>query len=477
MEAKNRILQILEAKKQQIFDLSDLVWDLAEIRFACVQSARALADLLAGEGFSIEWEPGGVPSAFVARAGHGSPCIGVLAEYDALAGMNQVADVTEKQASAPEAGGHGCGHNAIGAGVVAGAIAIAAYLKEQRAEGSVVLFGCPAEEEGYGKAFLARAGVFNSADALLTWHPTATTGVWGQSTLAVNQLYFSFKGVSAHAGANPELGRSALDAAELMNVGVQFLREHVSDATRIHYAFRDVGGGAANVVQPTAKLHYIVRARTQAEAVAVTERVIKVARGAALMTETEVEVVWDAAAAEYIVNRTLGDAMYANLQAVTPIPYEESDYTYMAPFRNSLPAMVTATQERSFREAFPEADAAEVKRFVSSPIADRLFPKTYSDQPMTGSTDVADASWVRPTGQITVAYGPNGSNPHSWQWVATGKSNVAHRAILTAGQVIALTALDLISDPDLLVQAKAEHTRNLGGRVYRSAMPEGLLPR
>ncbi len=492
---KASLIDIIDRNAAEITALADQIWDLAEVRFACPKSSALLANYLASKGFTIEKEPAQVPNSFIARYHFGgeeanaatattptatptppTTTIGFLAEYDALPGMSQQADVPKAVAAEPGAAGHGCGHHAIGTGSVAAAVALAEYITETKMPANLVVFGCPAEEEGYGKAFLARAGVFDEADCLFSWHPMTNTAVWGQSTLASNQLYFTFAGIPAHAGANPELGRSALDAAELMNVGVQFLREHVTDGTRIHYAFLDVGGQAANVVQASAKLQYIIRAKTQAEALAVTNRVIKIAEGAALMTETTVSVEWNAAAAEYIVNRTLGGLLHENLAHITPLPYTEADYAYMAPFQATLPDIVTSAQASAIRTAFPDLSADEQASLLASPISDRLFPLAYSDTPMTASTDVADASWIRPTGQVTIAYGPNGSAPHCWQWVATGKSHVAHIALLTAAKALALTSLDLLQDPALLAAATAEHERNLGGRHYQSAMPDTLLP-
>lgn len=473
--SKQAINLYIDNNQQRFIDASDAIWDLAEIKFDVKHSGQQLMDLLSSEGFTIEQGISGMESAFEATFGNGGVVIGVLAEYDALPGMSQQANCAEKKAVEHDGNGHGCGHNALGVGAVAGAMAIASVIKEKNLNATIKVFGTPAEEMGYGKSYMARDGVFDVCDCIMTWHPMASTGVWGYSTLAVNQLYFEFSGVSSHAGANPEMGRSALDAAELMNVGVQFLREHIIDQARIHYAFIDVGGTAANVVQSSAKLHYFIRAPKQKGANDITERVIKIAKGAAMMTETEVNVVWDAAAAEYIVNKTMGDVMYANLVEVAP-SYTEEEYKYAQAYFDSLPATTKAQLKNRFKAVFPSKTDEEIEQLASASINGELDPCIYTDRPITGSTDVGDASWIAPTGQITVAYGPNGSGPHCWQWVAMGKSSVAHKALLTAGRVIAMSALDLIENPELVEKAKQEHKRTLGSTHYESALPKDRKP-
>ncbi len=472
---KQEIINFINENQNILNDASDKIWDLAEIKFSVEKSSEILCDILAKEGFTIEKGICGMSNAFVATIGSGKPVVGLLAEYDALPGMSQVADSHEKKASCSSENGHGCGHNALGVGSVAAGIALASLIKQNKLNATIKVFGTPAEEIGYGKAYMAKEGAFDNLDCIMTWHPMSAPGVWGFSTLAVNQLYFEFKGVSSHAGAAPELGRSALDAAEIMNIGTQFLREHIIDSARVHYAFLDVGGTAANVVQPTAKLHYFVRAPKQKDANEITDRIIKIANGAAMMTETEVKVTWDAAAAEYIVNQTMGNVMYENLSQVVPT-YSKEAYEYAKPFFDGQADLVKVGLEGRFRAMFPNASEEEIKKMASSPISDVLAPCSYPSAPMTASTDVGDASWFAPTGQIVLPYGCNGSGPHSWQWVAMGKSEIAHTAVTTAGKVIAMSAVDLIQNPELLNKAKEEHIKNLNGQTYKSVMPDYCKP-
>lgn len=479
MQEKNRIGKLIDAKKQQIYDCSDRIWEFAETRFDVGKSADVLCELLEQEGFTIERGVAHMDHAFVASYGNGSPVIGILAEYDALGNLSQVAGLPEKKYLVEKGNGHGCAHHALGAGAVAGAIGVKDFMEESGLSGTIKLFGCPAEESGYGKAFMARDGVFNGLDAALTWHPgDATWGFTGQS-LAVFQLYFNFKGRAAHAAGMPEHGRSALDAAELMNIGVNFLREHMIDQARIHYAFMDAGGESANVVQPTASLYYFIRAPKTRQVQEIYERVVKIAQGAALMTETELEMVWDSAAANYIPNNTLTKAMYENLKPFMPLDLTEEETAYQKMFCDTLDdSMKNGVKERA-RTVFGSLGEEKVREIAESPVLRELMPYVEPDGgvPMGGSTDVGDVSWNVPTAQVMIASLPQGAPAHSWQWVATGKSSVMHKGVLLAGKTIAMTAYDLLTRPELLKAAKEEHEKNLEGETYQSAIPADVLPR
>ncbi len=283
MYIQDKVIAYIDQEAPRLLEASDRIWDLPEISFDCPLSAQVLTDLLEESGFYIEKNPADVPNSFIARFGQGKPVIGISAEYDALPDMAQTADSPIKDKTS-SGNGHGCGHNAIGVGAVGAALGLAHYLEENKKTGQVVVFGCPAEEVGSGKAYLAGRGVYDEADVVLTWHPMDRTGNWGQSVLANNQFFVSFEGTSAHAAQAPELGRSALDAAELMNVGVQFLREHIPQTSRIHYAFLDAGGVAANIVPARTKMIYYIRATEMESCTQITDRVMHIARGAALMT-------------------------------------------------------------------------------------------------------------------------------------------------------------------------------------------------
>lgn len=475
MDTEQKIVDLIEAKKQDFIGLADAVWAANETRFDTKESVKEYYRLLEQEGFSIEKGIADMEHAFIATAGNGGPIIGILAEYDALGNLSQEADLGEKKACVIGGNGHGCGHNLLGAGALAGAVGIKDYLQEHNLPGTIQLFGCPAEESGYGKAFMARDGVFDHLDAALTWHPMDTTSGWGMSSLAVYQVYYNFKGVSAHAAAAPEMGRSALDAAELMNIGVQFLREHVVESARIHYAFMDSGGESANVVQPSASLYYFIRAKKLDQAREIYERINKIAKGAALMTETELEVVFDSACADYIPNKAITGAMYDNLVSIGQLNLTKEELEYEKRYCESLPESAREGLYQRAKKAFPDLPEAEIKELAASPILEKPMPLIFSDE-VQGSTDVGDVSWVVPTAQIFIGCEPQGTPPHSWQWVANGKSAVAHKGLLAAGKVIAKTALDLIVNPELLKQAKEEHQQILNGKQYQSGIPADVKP-
>ena len=477
MDAKIRIQELIDQKQHLFTNLSDRIWDFAETRFDLDRSATLLCDTLAKEGFRITRGLAGMDDAFIAEWGGGSPVIGILAEYDALANMSQKCDVPQPLPIEEGQNGHGCGHHLLGAGAAAGAVGIRDYMAESGQNGTIRLFGCPAEESGYGKAFMARDGVFNDVDAMLTWHPMDFTGLWDFSSLAVFQSYFHFKGRAAHAAAAPEHGRSALDAAELMNIGVNFLREHIIDEGRVHYAFTDAGGTSANVVQPTASLYYFVRAPKTEQAKGIYERVVNIARGAALMTDTELEIEFDSACASYLVNQRLGRVMYENLKQVAPLVYTPEEMAYAGQFYDQLPDDTKGRIAEKTRYFMPGADADAVEAEARSPISRMLAPLLFPAKPMSGSTDVGDASWVVPTATVVVTAAPNGTPAHSWQWVATGKSSIAHKGMLAAGKTIAMTAFDLLCNPQILTEARAEHDRSLGGKPYQSAIPPEVSPR
>ncbi len=413
MKEKQQLLDYIDSNADFFRGISDQIWDHPEVRFDTPHSAKLLADTLREQGFDVEEGVCGLPHAFRATYGAGSPAVGFLAEYDALPGMSQQAGVPERLPLLEGAPGHACGHNAIGAGNLVGALAVRDFMQRNHLPGRLVVFGCPAEESGFGKAVMARQGAFDGLDALLTWHPMEDTTLWGGSCLSIALIYYTFQGVASHAAAAPEKGRSALDAAELMNLGVQFLREHIPSTARIHYAFLDVGG-----------------------------------------------------AADYVVNRALGTAMYENLKRVTPLPYTKEDYDQARPFFDREDGDAKAALLARLRRVYPHFSKEELDSLAASPLNHALAPLAFPAEAMMLSTDVGDASWFAPTAQVTVAYGPNGSAPHSWQWVAMGKSGAAHKAMLTAAKTIAMTAYDVLTDGELREKARKEHKENMRGRVY-----------
>ena len=476
MDIKNNIIKLIEDKKDKYINASNQIWEFAETRFNSPKSANVLIKLLEDEDFTIERNIANMENAFIGTYGSGKPIIGILAEYDALGNLSQVEDIPTKKFKVENGSGHGCGHNLLGVGSVAGAIGIKDLMKENNIKGTIKLFGCPSEESGYGKAFMARDGIFNNLNCALTWHPMDFSTAWTSSSLAVLQIYFNFKGKAAHAAASPELGRSALDAAEIMNVGVNFLREHIIDEGRVHYAFIDAGGESANVVQPTASLYYFIRAPKTNQAMEIYNRVVKIAEGAAHMTETELEIVWDSACANYIPNDTITKLMYNNLNSVMPINYTEEEIEYANKFYNTIDeSMKNNVKNRAIRY-FSEKGEAKVAEIINSPLLGEILPYNALNK-AGGSTDVGDVSWNTPTGQIVVTTATQGTPAHSWQWVSTGKSSVAHKGMIVAAKAIAMTAYDILTNPSVLDDAEKEHVKNLGGEQYKSAIPGDVFPK
>ena len=279
MNEAQRITEWVEQKKESAIALARAVWGFAEPNWRETQSAAAISAALEAEGFALERRPCGMETAFVATWGGEGPVIAFLGEYDALPALSQQAGRAEKTPLCEGAPGHGCGHNLLGAGSFAAAVALKDYCLETGLRATVKYFGCPAEEDGGGKVFFARAGYFDKVDAVFAWHPGPANYVSGQGCLAVTGVLYSFKGRTAHAAGAPFAGRSALDAAELMNVGCNYLREHIIPEARLHYAYRDVGGTAPNVVQESACVHYYIRAPRVAQMLDIKRRVDDVARG------------------------------------------------------------------------------------------------------------------------------------------------------------------------------------------------------
>lgn len=472
---KTEIMDIIDSKKEKLATAADNIWETPELRFATKKSVQEHYKVLEEEDFVIQKGVAGMKHAYIATFGSGKPVIGILGEYDALSNLSQIADLAEEKALEKGANGHGCGHNLLGIGSVAGAIGVKEYLKQTGQNGTIKLFGCPAEEGGCGKSYMAREGVFDDLDLALSWHPGDQTKAWGNTNLAVYHVYYNFHGKAAHAAGSPELGRSALDAAELMNIGVQYLREHIMQEARIHYAYKDAGGTSPNVVQSSTSLFYYVRAPKMEQATEIFERVNKIAQGAALMTETELEIKLDSACLDYIPNQTFTTLMHKNLELLTPLDFSTEEIRYEQNYFDTVPENVKGTLFQQALAEFPEKSIDEIKNIASMPINSELYPLKFTPEAI-GSTDVGDVSWVVPTAQVHIACEPHGTSAHSWQWVANGKSSVAHKGILTAGKALALTAIDAFEQPEYLQKAKEEHLATLGEKTYQCGIPSTIQP-
>lgn len=452
---KQKLYAIVEKNAPLLTGLSDLIWEYAELSLLEYKSTAAYVKILKEQGFAVEEQLCGIPTAFKGTFGSGSPRIGILGEYDALSGLSQVPGIAEKQPLVEGGCGQGCGHHLLGAGALGAAIAIKEAIAAGELTGTVVFYGCPGEEGCAGKAFMARDGQFRDLDAALTWHPGDTNEIMVGSNAACIQMEYTFQGIAAHAAGDPYNGRSALDAAELMNVGVNFLREHMKPKESVHYSFSDAGGISPNVVQPIAKLVYMVRSDTVRNAKALLKRVDNIAKGAALMTDTTVSCRQIDGTSDTLSNQILEKLLHDNLTAA-PLPEYTEDEIILAKqlkatfVDNDLPG--TLTEEIPALKKFVRENTNE----GHAPINNFVFPYYPSYAYSPGSTDVGDVSWLTPTAQFNTSTWPSGSPGHSWQNVAVGKSGIAHKGMLLAAKVLAASCADLMEKPELLAEAKAE---------------------
>ena len=471
---KNLIYATVEDKAALLTDLSDRIWEYAELSMMEHRSTAAYLAILREEGFNVRENLCGMETAFSASYGEGRPIIGLLGEYDALSGLSQFPGITCKEPLVEGGCGQGCGHNLLGAASLGAAIAIKEAIKAGNLKGTVVFYGCPGEEGCAGKTFMARDGQFRDLDAALTWHPSDVNEVSTGSNAASIQVEYSFTGIAAHAANDPHLGRSALDAAELMNVGVQFLREHMETKCAVHYSFADAGGLSPNVVQPTAKLIYMVRGETVRKAKQLLKRVNNIARGAALMTDTEMEWRQIDGTSSTVSNEVLEQLLYKNMTEA-PLPhYSEDEITFAAGLRTTyqvagLPGSRTDEnrQIRSFVLEKTHHGRTAVNNFVIP-----YYPSCHFNP---GSSDVGDVSWLTPTAQFNAVTWASGCPAHSWQTVSTGKTSFAHKGLLYAAKALAGSVADLMENPDLVAKARAEF-RETTAEGYDCPISKDIVP-
>jgi aminobenzoyl-glutamate utilization protein B len=466
MQNSAKIWQLVDARKDAYEALSDRVWGMPEICYTEYRSVAEHRAMLEEEGFRITENLAGIPTAIMGEGGDGGPVIAILGEYDALPGLSQVAGIAEPREVEAGGHGHGCGHNMLGSAALLAATAVKNYLAAQGIKGRVRYYGCPAEEGGAAKVFMVRAGCFHDVDIAITWHPAAINRVDDAMSLANTRLDFAFRGRASHAAAAPHLGRSALDAVELMNVGVNYMREHMPSDARIHYAMLDSGGVAPNVVQATAKVRYAVRARDLPGMRALIERVKKVAAGAALMSETQVDAKVVSAVSNLLGNTPLEEAMQRQMEHLGAPPFDDADRKYAADIQATL------TQE-DIASAFARAGVPVRKGL---PLCDFIVPYGTKGAPMMGSTDVGDVSWVVPTVQARVATHAIGTPGHSWQITAQGKSGQAKKGLVHAAKVMAGVAVDALQDATLIARAKADHKARTDATPYECPLPADVKP-
>ncbi|MBR0684340.1 amidohydrolase [Bradyrhizobium manausense] len=463
---ETKIWALVEAKQAAFWALSDRVWGTPELNYREHRSSEAHGAVLEAEGFKVNRGFGGLPTALLGEAGESGPVIAILGEYDALPGLSQQAGILEPVPIAADGNGHGCGHNLLGAGALLAATAVKDYLETARIPGRVRYYGCPAEEGGSGKGFLVRAGAFDGVDIAITWHPAPFTGVANPVSLACSEVNFHFTGRGSHAGSTPHLGRSALDAVELMNVGANYMREHMPSRARIHYAIIDAGGVAPNVVQAKATVRYLVRGSSVQELQTLLRRVEKIAEGAALMTETRVRWQVVTGEANLVGNTPLERLMHAHLDRLGPPQFDDADRAFAARFQKTF----TDDDIRTSYAAFglkPSKDAA---------LCDFVFPPESGDGTLVTSTDVGNVSWIVPTVQLRSATFAIGTPGHSWQLVAQGKAPAAHKGMAHAAKIMASVTVSLLCQPELIREAKDDHRRRLQETPFIDPIPEGARP-
>jgi len=419
------------------------IWNLAEVGFKEKGSTVVLQDLLREAGFTVETGVAGMPTAFVATFGNGSPVIGILAEFDALPGLSQDSSVVKTTVPTLTAG-HGCGHHLFGVGSVAAAISIKELLSSGKINGTVKLFGSPAEEGGGGKVYMVRDGLFKDVDIAMHWHPGDENGIAVSSALAYKSAKFRFHGISAHAAGAPDKGRSALDGVEGMDNMVNMMREHVPSTTRIHYVITS-GGKAPNVVPDYAEVFYYVRHPERAQVESIFERVEKAAEGAAMGTGTTMDYEVIDGTHDLLINSTLAKDMHENLKRIGGVHYtaEEAD------FARKL--------QSSFLGKYESPDSAAVVK--------PMVPES-----SMGSTDVGDVSYVVPTVGMSAATWVPGTPAHSWQATACGGKDMAARGMIVAAKTLAWTAIDLYTDPALIAKAKEEFKKQVGDYKYKALL-------
>jgi aminobenzoyl-glutamate utilization protein B len=465
MKTKQDVIQWLEENRRQFVDMADAIWERPELAFHEFFASKLQADFLEKQGFRVQRDVAGINTAFIAECGEGRPILGFAGEYDALPALSQKRQPT-REAQVDGGAGHGCGHNLLGVAHVASVAVLKLWMEANNIPGTLRYYGCPAEESGGAKTYMAREGLFDDLDAAFNFHPMYANMASKCSMVGVNTLKFHFYGRSAHAGATPHLGRSALDAVELMNVGINYLREHVTPDVRMHYTITNAGG-APNVVPAEAEGLYMIRAHQPDTLREVTGRVRKIAEGAALMTETRVEEIYVNSLSSMLNNRYLADLQHANMAEVGPIHWTDEELKFASEVSQGYPAGTAAANAAGYGIPL---------ELLQKPLLGENFPSLDEGMVFTGSTDVGDLSWKAPVSMLTTACWTLAAVGHSWGTVATSGMSIGHKGMMHAAKVMALTAMDLYTEPRHIQLAQDELKKKLEAHPYVSPIPAGNLP-
>ena len=471
---KEQTSDSLAMLKDEICSVSDRIWDHPENRLGEHFAADILCEYLTKNGFTVERPVAGLRTAFKASYGQGAPVVGLLAEYDSLSGLSQEAGALSRKPIKGQSLGHGCGHNLLAGGSLGAALAIKRYLEFYPERGTVVLFGCPDEEQSGAKVIMAREGLFNGIDLALTWHPSDLNIVPFGTTSATCDLNYKFKGEAAHVAAGFSDKYNALDAAELMNVGLQYLRNRVARDAQIDYAFADAGKDTPNVVQDSVTVHYCIRSARRKYLEDLMEKVNNLAKGAALMTSTEVEGKLTGACSGLITNSILCRLLYDNFRKLGVPGYTEEDLAYAKALKE-----VSGYTAKGLKFLAGQIEDKKIRDSLNGSVSDIIFsqiiPPTGHEIHNPSSTDVGDVSRICPVAQLNVATMPLGGEMHTWQAVAVGKSGMAHQGMLKAAEVLAHTVIEIFENPSIAVNAKVEHTERTNGHAYVCPLPDDYV--
>jgi aminobenzoyl-glutamate utilization protein B len=455
----------LDENENKFIEMAKAIWNHPELGLQETFASQLIAEQLKNAGFDVEMGVGQIPTAFIASWGDGQPIIGILGEYDALPGLSQsllpVHDPIQIDGH-----GHGCGHNLLGIASLGAALAAKQAMEKGVIQGTIRYYGCPAEETLIGKVFMAKGGVFQDLDAAITWHPGYANSIKASISVAMNSFKVNFHGKSSHAGASPEAGRSALDGVQLMDIGVNYMREHIIQEARIHCVITK-GGEAPNVVPSFAQVWYFVRAPNREQVAHIYSWMLDIAKGAALMTGTTFDIEFLTGCYNTLPNDVIGELLMKKLNMVGPPRFTQEEKE------------LARTLQKTF---LPDSIEKTIRRYemtreeLGDPLCEKIIEPRDKGKIFGGSTDVGDVSYITPTAEITTCCQSLGTPSHSWQNVVTSGSSIGFKGMMVAAKALALAALDLETKPDLLKAAHDEFDRKTEGKKYVSLLPEGAIP-